>query len=72
MEFRIHCIHDYGDDDDDVVHNKLVVEVHNDDDEVVHNMVVVVHIRILVVRNTFYLIIFFKIRYIYSLNYFFN
>ena len=68
MQFRIHCIHD-GDDDDDVVHNIPVVEVHNDDDEVVHNMVVVVHI--LVVRNTFYLIIFFKIRYIYSLNYYF-
>ena len=56
MQFRIHCIHDDGD-DDDVVHNIPVVEVHNDDDEVVHNMVVVV--RILVVRNTFYLIIFF-------------
>ena len=66
MEFRIHCIHDYGDDDDDVVHNKPVVEVHNDDDEVVHNSlvhsddevvhiqnVVVVHIHNVVVRSTF-------------------
>ena len=53
MQSRIHCIHDYDDGDD------VVVEVHNDgDDDVAHNMLEVV--RILVVRNTFYLIIFFN------------